>query len=233
MRRSLRTFGICSLCALAAGVSAAVFSRIPKTPVAALEQLGGRVAHAADVRVNGTPGTLTVLGFELSSTGVGTVLANALERPDLAQAAASGALLFPWPGDNRNAPMVLVLSAGVADKAVAVVVDLPDDAPDAVPVWPWQDIAAPPSLRPTFAVEDSDARSSLVVGDSSLAPSAARAELAERLASAGWAAATPAAEAVTTALFARGTETLVATVLPAAAEDAEGSRLLVYRRRPR
>jgi hypothetical protein len=212
---------------------AAVFSRIPKTPVPALEQLGGRTLQTGDVRVNGTPGTLTVLGFDMSAAGVCNALAAALERPDVAQAGSSGALLFAWPTDKGTPPHVLVQTAGAADHALAIVIDLPPDAPDASPTWPWQDIAAPPSFLPGFSAEDADGRTSLVTGSSSLAPEQARSELAERLASAGWVAATPAAEVVSTALFARGTETLVATVLPPSGTDQPGSRLLILRRRPR
>jgi len=222
-----------TLLAIAAGgvAHASIFARLPRSPVAALERLGGQSIQRTSVQVNGVPGSLTLLGFDESLAGVGSILSKALEDPKLADI-ARGTVLFDWPATSGQAARVVLLAAPDTGKTLALVVDLPADAPDAHAAWPWPDIGVPPSQHLSLAVEDRAGHTSMVVGESSLTPHAARAEMAERLATAGWQPATPAADVLTTAIFARGAELLLMTHLPL--DDGNtGTRTLLLRRRPR
>lgn len=231
----MRTPTPCSclvLLALLASAPGDVFLRIPKRPDTALEQLGGRVVQRSEVVVNGRRGRLSTFGFDQASQGVCALLAKTLDRPELAQAGATGGLWIEWPAQGEPPCQVFVLP-GSGSQSLVWVVETPPDATASTPEWPWDDLPVPAGFQPAFSVAQDDGRVALVTGTLALPPEQARPALAEHLRATGWASATPAADTVATALYAKELEILATTVLPPTEGSGGPTRAAILRRRPR
>ncbi len=208
--------------------TAEVFTRVPRQPRTVLEQAGGRVLRTTRITVNGQSGHLTLIGFEQPVTQVAGILARLLERPGLPQAAAGGALWLEWPAANAHS---ILLAPGAPTASLALLVEAPPSPRGAPGHWPWPDLPPPANVTLAFSAELDEPRSTLLTGTSPLRPEQIRHAIGSHLAAHGWSPATPAANALPTALYVRGRDIVVLTVLPE--HEAAGSRILLHRRTSR
>ena len=211
-----------------------VFTRVRRTPGAAMEAMGGvAVGETVRVELNGADGTLRTYAFERPAAELLASVNADLRRIDPGSPDETG-LWIDWNrrvGKRSGALSVLLIvpcgaEGGGQCLAFAIEASAPGD-----PRWPWGDLAAPPGFETGFAARLDGGRAGFAGGRSDLAPDAARAAWGAHLAAAGWTAVSPAAEATSLALYARGDETLALLVMPGA--DDAGSRAAVLRRRPR
>lgn len=212
-----------------AAVNADVFAKIPKTTAAAFEKAGGREVYSSGITVNGGKGKMSVYGFDETSAAVGRALSASLDIPDLARASAdNGTVVFDKPEGNGR----IVLVPGNAETSLAFEIGLPEktggDAP-AKAEWPWNDVGMPPGAVISFSASAASGFS-MASGTSNADPASAVSAIDSSLKTSGWTSSTPAASALSSALFSKGTEILVRTAVP---DGTGGSKIAVFRRKLR
>lgn len=177
---------VLQLCAPA--LHAAIFMRLGPGATA-LEQLGGKTLHSADVRINGQPGHLSAFGFDASPERLTPDLRNALQMPELT---AHGATLVTHVA-NDHATSLLLLPGADDSHSVAILIEQSADArqksQQTPPAWPGE--IRCPNADLQFSAENEKTRTSLAVATTMDSPAAIRSRMATTLAAASWTQASP------------------------------------------
>ena len=181
---------------------AEVFWRVPKTSDTVLRQMGGIRVYATDVRLNGSPGTLTTYTFDRSPAL--RVSADLARSFGLASPATSGTLFLTHAEKDRLSRLFILPSPSGNEACIVLAFDqsLRDAAKarEHSPAWP----NGLPALTatPVFSAVCAQTRTTFVTAESSAAPEAAAQEAAQALRDAGWDETTPAT--ATFKIFASG-----------------------------
>ena len=233
LRRTLAAAALAAALGGAPAVRAEVFVRLPRTASNAMEALGGARVESTAIDVNGAQGTLRVYAFDLSAGDLLAAVNRELRRLRPGEPDETG-FWIDWgrrAGSGSRTSVLLLVPCGSAEAAQCLAFAIEATVPGEAH-WPWDDLAAPPDFGTTFSALLDKGRMGFASGTSVLAPDAARAAWATALSAAGWAAASPAAEDTSLALYAREGEVLSLLILPAEGEGG-GSRVAVTRRRAR
>lgn len=179
---------------------AEVFWRIPKRSETVLEQMGGTRVYATEVRLNGTPGTLTAYAFDSAPSQTGPALSRQLGLPAAAGVplqllhAEKGRLVRLWvlpSASGSDASLILSFSQSLRDA---------ERARRELPAWP-DDLPAL-NATPVFSAVCEQTHSTFVTAETSATPESAVREAAQALAGEGWAEAVP--SGATFRLFSQG-----------------------------
>ncbi|MGI5870339.1 MAG: hypothetical protein ACOX9C_12975 [Kiritimatiellia bacterium] len=190
-----------------------------------LEAAGGAVAHAGDYRVNGVEARVEVFAFKEAQPDLAPSL---LRRFGLEPETVADKALVRLPAQYGQV-WLLMLPGMTADVALAVLVKAEGDLASGSPHWPFSDIAQTPGLALDFSATSRATGLSICTGRHELQAGAAMQVAAGQLRRAGWAPATPAADKVSAALFARGDEVALVCAVP---RDSGSSLLIMKRSHP-
>lgn len=205
-----------------ASAEARVSMRIGGNAPAVLETAGGAVVYAGDYRVNGIEARVEVFAFKEAQPDLASSL---LRRFGLESGAAAEAAMARLPAQYGRT-WLFVLPGMTADVVSAVLVQAERDLATGTPTWPFADIAQTPGLTLEFSGVSRASGLSVCTGHHNLQAGAAMQVVTRQFRSAGWAAATPAADNVSAVLFARGDDVALVCAVP----RETGSALLIMKR---
>jgi hypothetical protein len=155
----------------------------------ALEQLGGKPLHSADVRINGQSGHLSAFGFDTSADRLTPDLRKTLQLPELTTHGAA----FVTHVANDRATSLLLLPGTDADRCVAILIEQSADAHQksqkTPPAWPGEIHCPNADLQ--FSAENEKTRTSLAVATTTASPAAVRSGMAATLATDNWVQVSP------------------------------------------
>lgn len=168
-----------------------VFMRLGRRPDRILEQAGGHPVFQADVRVNGLPGSLALLGFDRPADALAPLLARKLGLPAPTAGIADGAHIAGL--SKGRALDLILLPGGNPDTTLALLVDR--RAADAnnknAAGIDWPDIPHPASATPIVTAANLATRTTLAVAATQASSDGVHAEMEAQLTGGGWQPAAP------------------------------------------